>query len=198
MLMLSLSLSKSEIWDELLRRVGERVGMRVGNEDEFAKMRKLIWDELQTRVGEYDDSHLSVVGGSWTNDIPPIVTEREVEETAMRRLASVCPLQPVRKSRYHLPAKTFVPRPALELESAPPICICLCADEVELPHPPLSRSSLAPSAESGRRVVALKAEEVKKVKEIIPRVVLETIPMELLGKKKNWNRAIDLIVTECK
>ncbi|KAK9088984.1 hypothetical protein Scep_028066 [Stephania cephalantha] len=33
---------------------------------------------------------------------------------------------------------------------------------------------------------------------IIPRVVLETIPMELLGKKKNWNRAIDLIVTECK
>ncbi|KAK9100085.1 hypothetical protein Scep_023515 [Stephania cephalantha] len=32
---------------------------------------------------------------------------------------------------------------------------------------------------------------------IIPRVVLETIPMELLGKK-NWNRAIDLIVTECK
>ncbi|KAK9104590.1 hypothetical protein Scep_021434 [Stephania cephalantha] len=33
---------------------------------------------------------------------------------------------------------------------------------------------------------------------IIPRVFLETIPMELLGKKKNWNKAIDLIVTECK
>ncbi|KAK9103835.1 hypothetical protein Sjap_021089 [Stephania japonica] len=33
---------------------------------------------------------------------------------------------------------------------------------------------------------------------IVPRFVLEAIPKELLGKKKNRNRAIDLIVTECK
>ncbi|XP_010266473.1 PREDICTED: chitinase domain-containing protein 1 [Nelumbo nucifera] len=33
---------------------------------------------------------------------------------------------------------------------------------------------------------------------VLPRFVLEAFPKELLRKKKQWNKAIDLIVTECK
>lgn len=33
---------------------------------------------------------------------------------------------------------------------------------------------------------------------LLPRVVLEAFPKDLLGKKKQKNKAIDLIVAECK